>query len=253
MKYTGGVIGKYLDQGQQIALVGGLAVANAGGSVANVIDFSKIGEVKEDDFVLVCHTLPNNTTLAPNIITDGYTSLRLDYINSTYDINFRVAYKRMGQTPDSNVTLNSANSISVGTLSGVYIFRNVDVNTPIDVTSTTANGTGNLINPVAITPVTKNSVIVVFGASAIAGTGLYTIPDLENAQSVTINESNSDGAFGMGIYSRWTSGAFDPAAWTNTNSTSTSYSYSTITIALRPQLPRGIIRSEDIYNAGLNT
>jgi len=251
MRYAGGVIGKLINQSSKVSFVGGRSVATVGSTTNITLNFN--ADVRENDFVIVAHVIPNTSQQTPNVISSGYTTLRLDYVNAgTYDTNLRVAYKRMGATPDTNVIFGASNSTSVGTLSGALIFRNVDISSPFDVTSNTANATGtNVINPAAITPVSRNAMIAVIGAGAYSGaTGLYTATGLENAFTDVVNESNSDGGIGLGIYSQWASGVYDPAAWTNTQSSTSTQSYSSITIALRPQLPSAIVTIEDIYNAG---
>lgn len=252
MKYSGGIIGKNIDQSQTIKLVGSFLYSNVGGSVNNVITFanSVTADLEEDDFVIVMHCLPTSTLATLNVITTGYTTLRTDYVNgTTYDTNFFVSYKRMGKTPDSNVILSSSGSTNQGTLSGVYIFRNVDTNSPFDVTSTTANATYVAPNPSAITPVTRNALIFVAATSAFTGTSLYTSTDLEGFRTVNLSETTSDGILGAG-FTKWTTGAFDPGIFGGT-ANATSGSHSSITIALRPQGVRGMVRNEDIYNSRL--
>jgi hypothetical protein len=253
MRYAGGVIGKLLDQSSKISFIGGTSRSAVGSTTNITIDFSTIASLKENDFVIVAHAIPNNIRQTPNVISSGYTTLRLDYVNGTsYDTNFRVSYKTMGAIPDANIIFGASNNTSAGTLTGVMVFRNVDIVSPFDIASNTSNAVGtNIVNPAAITPVSRNAMIVVIGTGSYSGPNdIYTTTGLENAYTVGLSETNSDGGLALAIYKQWTSGVYDPAAWTNTQATNLNQSYSSITMALRPQLPKAIVSIEDVYNAG---
>lgn len=257
MRYAGGYIGNAPNQSQKIEYVGGVAngfIGFAGVAVANTtVAFTKVGNIQPDDFVLVVYAssaLVNNNI---GITTTGYTVLRYDYVvGGIYDTNMLIAYKRMGQIPDANVQFNPTGSTAQAGAVAIMVFRNVDKIRPFDVTETTASGTTTAIADMpAITPVTKNAMIVCLGASGVNGlsaeTGFKT-PDLYNFVSFASPESDADIIVGAGIYNAWSSGPFDPGPWSIPNADTVSNSYAAVSLALRPQKTSGIITLEDNYN-----
>jgi len=172
-------------------------------------------------------------------ITDGtnpYTLIGSElYANDTFDTNLRVAYKFMGSTPDTSITFGPSGNAADGATYCWAVFSGVDPTTPLDVTVTTATGTNSAIaNPPAITPLSEGSKIVVVGA---AGHGAGASSFSNAALSGVISSSNTDtnrSVSAIGYYDGWTSGAYDPAAWTWSGTDSTQYSWAAMTIALRP-------------------
>jgi hypothetical protein len=170
-------------------------------------------------------------TLAIN----GYTNIADLYSDDTYDTNLVVAYKFMGATPDT--TLQLLNGTVVGSENGglvVHVFRGVDTSSPFDATSTTATGTNTVLcDPPAITPTTAGTVIVSGGAGGhIAGVHTFSSSDLTSFLSKG-GQDDIDGTTGAGYY-KWSSGTFNPAAFTFSGTDSTNYSWAAVTMALRP-------------------
>lgn len=258
MRYTGGYIGNAPNQSQKIEYVGGVAngaIGYIGTPGANLtVNFaSTIGNVIEGDLVIVGYAsgalVNNNLSLS----TTGYTLLSYDYIDAaSFDINLLIAYKRMGSVPDTSVIFNPSGSTTAATAFTVQVFRNVDKNI-FDVTTTASSSAATqIVDPAAITPITKNALIVCIGASGLNGftaDATFRTPDLFNFISVASIESDADTIIGAGIYNNWVSGAFDPGAWSTTQTpTAGTNSYAAKTIALRPQRPSGVVTLEDIYN-----
>lgn len=252
-----GYIGGNTNQSQKIQYVGGLAngfIGFGGTSSANAtVEFTKVGNIQPDDFVLVLYgssALVNNNI---GITTTGYTTLRYDYVvGGTYDTNMLIAYKRMGETPDANIQFKPTGSTTQAGAFTIMAFRNVDKIRPFDVTETTASGTTTAIADMpAITPVTKNAMIVCLGASGVNGltteTGFKT-PDLYNFVSFASPESDADIIVGAGIYDAWSSGSFDPGPWSIPLADTVSNSYAAVSLALRPQRSSGVITLDDVYN-----
>ena len=177
-----------------------------------------------------------------NLIVSGYTEIVELYSNDTFDTNLVVAQKFMGATPDTSFTLTpaSGNTSPTGTLDNagavaVQVWRGVDSVTPFDVTQTTDSEQATVLcDPPPITPITSGAIIVSGGAGAhIRGSlGTYSSSDLTAFLSAAGNDVN-DATIGLG-YHVWTSGSFDPAAFTFSGSDSTSFSWAAVTLALRP-------------------
>ena len=192
----------------------------------------------ENDIVIIYYgvaTNGSNENLA--FVTSGYTEVADLFQNDSYAGNLLVGYKVMGATPDTSVTCNTPTSTSSwGPVMAVQVWRNVDTTTPMDVTPTT-NGQANtlLIDPPAITPVTSSAVIISGGCGGHnhQSADTYSSSDLSNFLTLSGTQTYKP-CVGMGSYSEWTSGSFDPAAFTFSDSTSSSYSCVSCTLALRP-------------------
>ena len=263
MKYIGGILGKSVNESQKIEFVGAYANSYPGTTSQITQDFANyLPTLKEDDFLIVTYGCGHTASVTLSIISAGWTTLTSNYINaSSYDTNMIVAYKRMGTTPDSNVIFSSAGSTAASPAYTVLAFRNVDTTTAFDVSNTSSSATNtHLVDGAAITPVTRNAWIVVTGFGAILDstpinnkyTTQFTSSDLDIFYSAGWGDT-TDGVIGTGVYTRWTTGAFNPAAWTSSSSDSSGASYQSVTMALRPQLPTGVVTTEIPYRIGLVT
>lgn len=203
------------------ALTGGIASAAAAGDI--VIAVFGTGTTVD-------------RTLAINDGTTEYTLIGSElYSNDTFDTSLRVAYKIMGATPDTTVTFGPTGSDEDGGAMAVHVWRGIDTATPLDVTAVTATGINTYLpNAGSITPVTAGAIVIVAGAGGREKdlTGTYAASDLSNF--IQNQQTTANGAVIAGVGSfAWTSGAFDPAAWTGSGDT-TSFSWAAITLALRP-------------------
>lgn len=196
------------------SLTGGIASAPAAG-----------------DFVLIYWCTADVFT---NTIS-GYTSIATAFASDNTPSAIRASYKFMTSTPDTSATVTggTGNSNNPGA-AYVSVWRGVNTTTPMDVTRTTASSANSVLaNPPAITPVTSGAVIVAGGAGGhIAGTQTFSSSNLTSFLSAGANDTR-DVTIGGG-YNEWTSGAFDPAAFTFSSSDATGYSWCAITVALRP-------------------
>lgn len=191
----------------------------------------------EGDFVIVYYGTSSVSNDSIGVTTAGYTEITELYSSDVNDINLSVSYKFMGATPDTLVTLSNTSGASNSGAVVIHVWRNVNLASPLDVTSTTATGVnGVLCDPPAITPVTKGAVIVSGGAGAhIDSVQTFSSSNLSNFATVGGPNGIYDVTAGVGS-AVWTSGAFDPAAFTfsGTNNTS-NYSWAAVTLALRPK------------------
>jgi len=195
--------------------------------------------VRTGDMVIVVHSV-SSTTNSTLTIRDpssvAYTLIGSElYSDDTYDTNLRVAYKFMGATPDASVSFSDNLGGTNGRIATAYVLRGVNSTTPLDVAAVTATNTntGN-VDPPSITPVTSGAAIVAFGAAAHNLGGVFFSFPSGSLYSWIANSNNTsnDSSHGIVQYA-WTSGAFNPAAWTLAGTTTTD-SWASITVALRP-------------------
>jgi hypothetical protein len=195
--------------------------------------------VRTGDMVIVVHSVSSTSDVTLTIrdpSSVAYTLIGSElYSNDTYDTNLRVAYKFMGATPDASVSFSDNLGGTNGRIATAYVLRGVNSTTPLDVAAVTATNidTGN-VDPPSITPVTSGAAIVVFGAAAHNLGGVFFSFPSGSLYSWIANSNNTsnDSSHGVAQYT-WTSGAFNPAAWTLAGTTTTD-SWASITVALRP-------------------
>lgn len=214
-------------------LVGTQTYSRAPSTTAIDVGFALSGSVltpQAGDLVVLAVALGSTVGQLMTPPTDsGYTTiaeiLAVDNIRSV----LYVGYKIMGSTPDTTFPLPSTINTSNSQAAAVFVWRNVQ---GLDVTPTTATGAnGRQANPPAITPVTSKAVIMAIGAAAHTAAVNFTNTQLNSFVSINQTATRSV-TLGAG-YVNWTSGAFDPDAFTITGST-TSDAWTAVTLALRP-------------------
>lgn len=201
------------------------------------------------DLVFVCLGVATSGTATPSINSSGYTNIANLYSNDTNDTTLYASYKILS-TAETSVSVNGSTTSTETFTVYISVWRNVDSVAPLDVPTTTATGTNSVLaDPPAITPVTPGSYIVSVGAGAsTSATGIYSSTDLTDFRSV-VASVNVDSTIGGGYY-QWTSGTFNPAAFTFSRPNSTAYSWAAATLALRPT---GRTYPSFIDSAGGNT
>jgi hypothetical protein len=190
------------------------------------------------DLVIVATGFSRTLSSAnPGVATSGYTEVADIAGNDIRDAQFSVNWKLMGGTPDTSVTCLGSGDASLGSVGIVYVWRNADQLTPLDVTRATVTGANSAIpDAPAITPVTAGSVVVATGlGTGAASDAIVTAPSgYTNAFNTSSSGALSEHAI-IGVASKaWSgSGAEDPPAWTGWT-TSTSDSWAAVTLAIRP-------------------
>jgi hypothetical protein len=167
----------------------------------------------------------------------GYTTVgtQLNRADDTYDASLQISYKFMTATPDTSITIPSTGSADDGQAWAVMVFRGVDSTTPFDVTSVSAtlNNTANF-DAAAITPVSQGAWIVIAGCGAAATGAVFTAPtDFTTNWLSSFGADTNDAIIGMGYYTRWSSGSYNPAAVAG-GSADVANSWAAWTLALRP-------------------
>lgn len=173
----------------------------------------------------------------PSQAISGYSTLgtQLNRADDTYDTSLQVSYKVQTATPDTSITIPAQGNIADAQAWAVMVFRGIDTTTPFDVASVSAtlNNTGNFDAP-AITPTTAGAWIVIAGGGAAATGATYTAPtDFATDWLSSTGADTNDAMVGMGYYTGWTSGEYNPASVTG-GSTNTANSWAAWTMALRP-------------------
>lgn len=165
----------------------------------------------------------------------GYTEVAQLYSNDDFDSNLVVAYKVLTSRETAIDIPNGTFDSTMAGASAVQVWRGVDPTSPMDVTPTTATGINSpLCNPPSITPNTSGAVIVSGGVAA-HGEQVETFASSDLTDFITSGADDTGGDMTIGLgYHRWTSGAFDPSAFTFSASPSSSASWAAVTLALRP-------------------
>jgi len=201
------------------------------------IDLTGLG-LQENDLILVATGWGAYTAYGistdPGVITSGYTNNALVTYISLYQASekesrIRLAYKVMGATPDSSVSMtNVTHSGETFTNTVVYAWRRINPTSPLSATTTTSTGEfpASPDSP-SITPSTA-SIVISVGINK-TGSG----PEIGTSSGMTNYVSNvnyaGDGSSQVFIASRYVgSGAYDPAAFSGYGTT-----WCTATLALK--------------------
>lgn len=234
--------------GGNIEFVGGQTaskVGSAGGTSTIALNSGLTGgiasAVSDDDLVIAAFSTGSSADRTLSITT-GYTLIASELYQvsteRTFDTNLRVAYKFV--SGDTATTFGATGSTADAGAMAVYVFRGVDLTTPLDVAAVTAVGehtevSGPLLpNPPSITPVTPGAFIVCIGACGHDdGVDTLSSSDLTGFLSVGSDDSN-DTSLGIGHIDNWSSGAFDAAAFTFSGTAGNVDTFCAMSIALRP-------------------
>lgn len=191
--------------------------------------------VQAGDLILAFYATSLSVANTYSINSTGYTATFTGTLraNSTYDTNL-VSHYKIATGSDTSISYQGVGTLTDAGVMAVFLFSGVNATTPLDVATVTASGNiSGLPNPPAITPVTTGAWIVACGAGGnISNTGTFSCSNLSNFFSIT-SDDTTDITIGVGT-SVWTSGAFDPAAFTASFADSSTYSWAAATVALRP-------------------
>lgn len=156
----------------------------------------------------------------------GFTTLGTADETSAYRSGLKVCY-RVLTGPWGGVSVSGAGWV-------IQCWRGVDTSALEDVATQFANHSGTIIaDPPSITPVTSGSVILCFGSAfqnaSFSVTGWSGLTDARTASS---SGAGNYWITGGAYYDAWSSGAYDPAAWSVSGATGLQSSVSS-TVALR--------------------
>lgn len=226
------------NSGKKISFVGWAAEASPTADVEITVSLTSLTggidtAARAGDVVVFVHAA--RTSADPDVnmgaVTSGYTELADIYANDFYEMNLSASWKRMNSTPDTSVVSTSPYGRSAGI---VYVLRNVNSITPIDVTTTTSVtiNTGIAVPP-AITPVTYNSLVISAVANMSGSTNELTEPTNYTNVAKVVTSGLSPYAH-IGVSSiLWSGGTVTPPSWTGI-SDNADYASAAITMAFRP-------------------
>ena len=230
-----------------ISYVGGAAVTSAGSSANYSLSLTGLSggsntSVSAGDLIIVVTGI-GSTALAQRdvgVVTTGYTEAITDlWSDDTYEATMAVSYKIADGTETSVTVLGTGSTTRFGGVA-VHVWRNVDPVIPFDVSPTTVTGTNTqYANAPATTPLTAGAVIVACGLGNSNNTTPFTAPSgMTNDVGCAATGSGGGAKISIASYSGWTSGSYNPPAWTDGgfSSDSTNSSWCAATLVLHPKL-----------------
>jgi len=197
----------------------------------------------QDDLVFVVFVMTANTARTEaQMLCSGYTPVFSPPIYSSdgNDSELLPQYKFMGSTPDSTVDIPACESTNRGAAYTIHAFRGVSLSAPIDVPATTATGfNGGTIDCPSVTPATAGAWILACGGAGQTSSTAHTNPSgmdtTTNYFRATVNGAGPavKAAAALAIYSSWSSGAYDPAAF-GAGGVNANDSWTAATVVLSP-------------------
>jgi len=235
--------------GSPIQIIGWATKGNnitTGNSVLYASDFTNPGggavTPATGDFILVIAvsgSSVNHTGLRTAITSNSTgaftnaTALQIAVSDTNY-CSSGCVYQFKGAS-DTTVNLPGVTGVPNTVANILLALRGVNATTPLDVTPTTvATASTGQPNCPSITPVTAGALLIeIAGAAQGTGTAFSAPSDMTAGFKAFEMLNGVDTAVAMAIKNDWTTGAFDPAAWTG-STTSTSDSCVGYTLAIRP-------------------
>jgi hypothetical protein len=187
------------------------------------------------DLVVVYYGIAGTgDNVSPIVVSTGYELLATRGADDDNDANLGVSYKVLS-TAETEVVLDGSggSSFNSGAVA-VYVLRGAEGRYSNSFNIVTASGINSVLcDPPAITPVNPGSVILAGGVGAhTLGTATFSSSDLTSFISAGANASR-DATIGLG-YADWTSGTFNPAAFTFSAADSSAASWAAATMAVSP-------------------
>lgn len=183
-----------------LTLVGN-TTATIDGSAATTTTVILPGPPAANDIVIVTYGIGSATNRTGQFSISGYTTLHSVTSPDTYDANMGVFYKKMGATPDTNVSIPATGNTTDSGAVAIQVWRNQDLTNPIEASASSSTSGGRRPSPPVIRPATNNSVIIICGeGSHNQPTELFTAPSgySTNFQSVTGSSNTNMTSVGMG-------------------------------------------------------
>jgi hypothetical protein len=225
--------------GFNIEYVGGTTGTNSGGNNWTVSLTSLSGGLATSpsigDLVVVYYGIgATSSTLSPSVASTGYTLIATRGANDDNDANLGVSYKVLS-TAETEVVLTATGLTGRGAAVAVYVLRGATDQYSNFFNIVTASGINSVLcDPPAITPTNPGSVILAGGVGAhTRGVATFSSSNLTSFISAGVNATGVDATIGLG-YVDWTSGEFNPAAFTFSAADSTTFSWAAATMAVSP-------------------
>lgn len=220
--FVGGTSGNFIDGGggtiSLTGLTGGIASSPSTGDIVIV--------------VIGC-----GSQSLRNITCSYGTSIAALQSDDSFDSSLTARYKIQTSTPDTSINVSGTANVTDSSGYCVHVWRNISSSSPLDVATTTATGLNTPdADPPAITPVTAGAIIIAMGTGGGGTLTAYTGPTTSFGRANFFSgwgADTVDGVAGIYAYTAWTSGAYNPPAFTGGGGASTS-AWCAATIALRP-------------------
>lgn len=197
--------------------------------------------VLENDIVFVSVACDNDLSADGLSAGQGYTDI---YHGTSALPGHHLAWKIMGATPDTTVTIERQSARSSAVL--IQAFRGVDTATPLDATTTSASGGSGDPDSPSITTVTNAAWVITIGlVDDDAPITVTTVPSgysNSNSQDTVIG-GTTGAAVVMASKNVASFGAEDPAAWV-LSSNDNWFAYS---VAIRPDSGGGGGRTRRMF------
>lgn len=224
--------------GGGLVFVGGTSsspIDGGGGSLSLTSLTGGIGTAAAIGDIVIVAVAYGSTANRSGSLPGGYTSLVSIGADDNFDCELRVGYKVLSSA-DTGLTVGGTGNVADASGVAVHVWRNINA-TPIDVTTTTATGINAATpDPPAITPVTAGAIILVIGGAAGGTLANFSGPSMGSGLEHFFEgwgADTNDGHVAMYSKTNWTSGAFDPTAFSGGGGAGTSC-WCAATIALRP-------------------
>jgi hypothetical protein len=222
-----------------LVYVGGFVQANVGSNGTATVSLTSLtggiaSAPAEGDVVFVAYSIGTTVDRTGEIGVTGYKKLTALYADDAIDSTLGVFWKRMTSTPDTSITI-SGSSGTDARATAIQVWRGCSSWNPVGAYATATGLNTRRADPPSITPQTNKSVILACGSSGVSDTSansIYTASELSGFQAIWSNDTN-DSTVGLG-YKTWTSGAFDPAAF-STVADSINNGYCAVTLAVEPE------------------
>lgn len=216
--------------------VGGKAVSFAGTTSTTEISLLDITggidtQPRTDDFVLVMYSCSGAGRPPISVLTSGYLELANLYADSTRDTTASICCKFMGASPDTSVVLPATTSTTDPGSVIIRVWRGVNKAFPLDIpiafsTFTTTQS----VDPPAVTPLTNNTIIEVFGTAV--GVSNFTLSNAGLQSFISVNGNSGRVIAAACGYASGSLNTYDPGTLNSVPSgTNTSIG---ITVVLRP-------------------
>jgi len=191
-------------------------------------------QARAGDLVVLVSSMAKNVnaaTLASLSSDPGFVSRANIAGEDTYGIRQQVwTYATPSDAPTVTLTTNETGSRGVAIL--VFVFRKAAFGS---VQTAQSQSTAH-VDPPSITPTVAGSWIFVSGCSGSSSGAINysTIPDLTDTRQQAYNGSGYDVSSAAGLKKDWTSGAFDPSAWTWGATNNTNWSMASVSMVIVP-------------------
>ncbi len=234
ISFVGSMVPVGANNGGNVTLTftGASGLLNAAGAQATLL---------QGDVVICAYASSGIADAAMSTSSSLWNEIHENYANgSANDTNLALYWKVMGSSPDTSFVAVGPTGNNNGTIATAFAFRGVDP-AVLDIAfvagSHAAVGTASTRpDAPAISPATAGAWILAVGAGAAATGAAFTNPGDLSATTNHFRSGNHaetiDIAIGIGLKTDWTSGAFNPAAWTG-GAANAGDSWAAMVIALR--------------------